>query len=161
LYKWPLLILFFRRKNIIIYTLHSILFVCLFIPNLLYSSNFILWDFLQIPLLTYPVTYHRNPYIYDILTDNFYIINTLNLTQLGGSVNPTKSFYWFSNNPMSQYFIMGSSSSLTLQSIITHTFQYPFKLTVVDLIPFIIDTLIFYLLIIFYGYLIHKKLIRF
>lgn len=73
----------------------------------------------------------------------------------------TNSFYWLSTKPGSQYFIMDSSSSICSQSVITHLFQYVFKLSIIDIVPFMVDINFSIILIVIYTQITLKRLIRF
>merc|ERR1739845_299608 len=126
------------------------------IPILYVNSSFILWESLQYSTIKYPLLLLRGFNTHDISLDNFYIITLYYMLYNTGFSNSTNSFFWYSTKPNNQYFIMDSTSSICSQSVITHIFQYVFELSIVDLIPFIVDISFFVILILIYTYTTSK-----
>ena len=159
LFIWPFIIFVLNRRLNVISVFHIILFLSLFIPTLLSSSVFTTWEYSYTSVINYPLSLHRSSYICDIVVDNFYIINSSSTVYNSGFINLIKSFYWFNTNPSSQYFLMDSSNVFSTQSILSHTFNYPFKLSILDITPFILDFLTLVTLAITYYYILVKKII--
>jgi hypothetical protein len=159
LIKWPLLVYILGCRLNTLNLLHIIIFINLFISTLIFTSTLTIWDYSYTTVFNYPVMLSRSSYISDLLFDNFYLINSSTTVYNSGYTNLIKSFYWLGTNPSSQYFLMDSSNSMSTQSVLSHTYQYPFKLSIIDLSPFILDILTLVNLNISYAYILRKKII--
>lgn len=159
--KWPFIIYVIGHKLPVLPMFHIVLLINIFIPTLFFTSTLTLYDYSNTSILSYPTLMSRSGYLSDIILDNFYIVNSSSTVYNSGYINLIKSFYWFGTNPTNQYFLMDSSTSISIQSVLSHTYHYPFKLSVLDLSPFIIDLITLINLITVYIYTLRKKIITF
>jgi cytochrome c biogenesis factor len=134
-------VIFFSLNNpSLVKIIHTSIILVTFLSISVSNVAFVNWESLSESVLTSTNSYYRVVFRNNYLLENAYIIISLLSTKSANIFTPN-SFFWFSNNLDTQFFELDLSSTLLRQVIYNHTHLYPFKVSIWDSTPLIVDLL--------------------
>jgi hypothetical protein len=138
---------------------HLIIWLLLFSSIYLSSSLYTQWFYINQSTTDWMLIYKRSQIYNNLFFENTYALSTyvsINHTYLSNA----NTFFWFHNNPDTQFFQLILNENLLNQIIHNHAFMYLFQVLIIDTSSLLTDNIFSPLiLLIFYMFFFKTKII--
>lgn len=138
---------------------HLVLWFLILSSAYLYNSVYTQWVYTNQSITNWVLAYKRSQIYNNILFENIYTINN-NILLRYSHISNANTFFWFHNNPDTQFFQLTLTENWLHQIIYNHTFMYTFQVIITDISSILTDTiLIIVFLLIFFIFFFKIKIV--